>query len=264
MQVERRKKLLARVGKLIAQAEGTPYKEEAQVAYTMAQKILLENGLTMSEVDALTADEQRKLVANEEMTNMGKRHVDWLLRLARIIARNFRVRHYIYHHRWGKYQTHHIRMVGLAEDVTVARDVYASARAVAERLATAYAKAPGVLLDHLRQTRGAVSLSDVSAAEKAVATRQIKGIWREGFLDGLEARFAEQVKASASMALMLAVHPVVKEAYHNLGLGPSTYCPQGADVHNAAARAAGYKAGKEFSASPTQRLASATPRLKQG
>jgi hypothetical protein len=95
----------------IAQAEGTPYKEEAQVAYTMAQKILLENGLTMSEVDALTADEQRKLVANEEMTNMGKRHVDWLLRLARIIARNFRVRHYIYHHRWGKYQTHHIRMV---------------------------------------------------------------------------------------------------------------------------------------------------------
>jgi hypothetical protein len=70
MQVERRKKLLARVGKLIAQAEGTPYKEEAQVAYTMAQKILLENGLTMSEVDALMADEQRKLVANSYVDSM--------------------------------------------------------------------------------------------------------------------------------------------------------------------------------------------------
>jgi hypothetical protein len=185
---------------LIVQAVGTPYKEEAQVAYTMAQKILLENGLTMSEVDALTADEQRKLAANEGMTTMGKRHVDWLLRLARIIARNFRVRHYVYHNGWGKYQTHHIRMVGLADDVTVARDVYASARAVAERLATAYAKEPGVLLGHLCQTRGAVSLSEVNAADKAAATRQIKGIWLEGFLDGLEARFAEQVKASASMA----------------------------------------------------------------
>jgi hypothetical protein len=109
-----------------------------------------------------------------------------------------------------------------------------------------------------------ISLSDVSAAETAAATRQIKGIWLEGFLDGLEARFAEQVKASASMALMVAVHPVVKEAYRNLDLRRSTYRPQGTDVHNAAARAAGYKAGKEFSPSPTQRLASATPRLKQG
>jgi hypothetical protein len=54
----------------IAQAEGTPYKEEAQVAYTMAQKILLENGLTMSEVDALMADEQRKLVANSYVDSM--------------------------------------------------------------------------------------------------------------------------------------------------------------------------------------------------
>jgi hypothetical protein len=36
------------------------------------------------------------------------------------------------------------------------------------------------------------------------------------------------------------------------------------DVPNARARAAGFQAGKEFSPSPTQRLAPATPRLKQG
>jgi hypothetical protein len=264
MQVERRKKLLARVGKLIAQAEGTPYKEEAQVAYTMAQRILLEHGLTMQEVDALSQEDQKTLVENADLVSMGRRHCDWLLSLARVIALNFRCKLYISHTGWGSSQAHHIRLVGLAEDVTVARDVYASARAVAERLATAYAKEPGVLLGHLRQTRGVVSLSDVSAGQKAAATRQIKGIWLEGFLDGLEARFAEQVKASASMALTLVIHPVVKDAYRRLHLGPSTYRPQGADVHNAVARAAGYKAGKEFSPSPTQRLAPTTPRLKPG
>jgi hypothetical protein len=140
MQQERRTKLLARVGKLLRQADGTSFKEEAETAILMAQRILAENGMTMEEVDALSHEEQKKLGANEQMVTMGHRHSEWLLSLARVICRQFRTKHYINHTGWGAQEKHHIRIVGLAEDVAICRDVYTYARETAERLAKAYAK----------------------------------------------------------------------------------------------------------------------------
>ena len=64
--------------------------------------------------------------------------------------------------------------------------------------------------------------------------------------------------------MALVIHPVVQTAFASLGLRTSMYRPQASDVHNARARAAGFKAGKEFSPNPTQRVAPATPRLRQG
>jgi hypothetical protein len=72
------------------------------------------------------------------------------------------------------------------------------------------------------------------------------------------------VRSSESLAVALVIHPVVQTAFASLGLSRSTYRPQASDVHNARARAAGFQAGKEFSPSPTRRVAPATPRLKQG
>jgi hypothetical protein len=263
MQQERRKKLLARVGKLLRQADGTSFKEEAETAILMAQKVLAENGMTMEEVDALSAEEQKTLVANEQVVSMGYYHNEWLLSLARVLCRQFRTKHYI-SHTWQQRQKHHIRVVGLAEDVAVVRDVYAYARQTAERLAKAYAAQPGVVGDHLYQKDPWKWESEWSPAQKAAGNREVQKLWLEGFCEGLAARFKEQVQFSESMAMVLVIHPVVQDAYTALGLGKSKFRPTSNGAENPAARRAGFQAGKDFAYQRPERIAAPLPRLKSG
>jgi hypothetical protein len=261
---ERKKRLLRRVEKLLRQADGTSYKEEAETALLMAQRILCEHGMTMEEVDALSHEEQKTLVANEQMVTMGHRHSEWLLNLARVLCRQFRCKHYINHTGWGQQKKHHIRIVGLAEDVAVCRDVYAYARQTAERLAKAYAKQPGVVMDHIISKDYWYRCAEPAPDQKAAATKEVKAIWLDGFCEGLKAKFAEQLTRSESMAVMLVIHPIVRQAVDDLGLGKSRFRPQAIQTDNGAARRAGFQAGKSFEPRRPERIAAPVPRLKNG
>jgi Protein of unknown function (DUF2786) len=258
---ERKKRLLRRVEKLLRQADGTSYKEEAETALLMAQRILCEHGMTMEEVDALSHEEQKTLVANEQMVTMGHRHSEWLLNLARVLCRQFRCKHYINHTGGGQQKKHHIRIVGLAEDVAVCRDVYAYARQTAERLAKAYAKQPGVVMDHIISKDYWYRYCEPTPAQKAAANKEVQALWKEGFIKGLQDKFREQVERSESMAVMLTIHPVVQDAYKDLGLGKSRFRPQAIRAENGAARQAGYEAGRAFQPQRPERIGAPTPRL---
>jgi hypothetical protein len=194
------------------------------------------------------------------MVSMGYYHNEWLLALARVLCKNFRCRHYI-SHTWQPRTQHYIRIVGLAEDVAVCRDVYAYARQTAERLAKAYAKKPGVVENHLYQKDSWRFFSEWSPAQKAAANKEMQRSFLQGFCEGLEAKFREQVQRSESMALVLQIHPVVQDAYRDLGLGRSRYRAQGVRLSNDGAHSAGYTAGRSFEPRRPERIASPTPRL---
>jgi hypothetical protein len=53
--------------------------------------------------------------------------------------------------------------------------------------------------------------------------------WLQGFTEGLEAKFKEQVQRSTSMAVMLTIHPIVRDAYTDLDPREEPLPPAGHD-----------------------------------
>jgi hypothetical protein len=128
-------------------------------------------------------------------------------------------------------------------------------------LAKAYAKKPGVVLDHIISKDYWYRYAEPTPSQKAAANREIQKVWLEGFCEGLKAKFKEQVQQSESLALVLVIHPVVQDAYRDLNLGKSRYRATSNGVENGAARRAGFEAGKAFSPQRPARIGAPTPCL---
>jgi hypothetical protein len=267
---ERRKKLLDRVAKLLAQAAGTPYPQEAQTAYTMAQKLMLENGISAAEVDALPRSEQEALVADEVIDQPTTYYLEWALDLAEVVAENFRCKA-LWRMRTrrsdGVKVPTILRFVGLIDDVVVARDVYRSVTQEAPRLAKEYSHAPGCVETYL------ANLYDLDpslphpwafdAADRRWAHRELQTSFLKRFLEGLEVQFREQVDADPSLALLLTVHPVVQARYADRPTFEYEPPPGTAIGDDEAAGRAGFEAGRRFKAEPTRQLGPGTPRLPE-
>jgi hypothetical protein len=253
----RKKILVSKVSKLLAKAQTTNFEAEAQTFLAKAQEILAENGLSMAEIEALSEEQQRAMVTSSEPYVMGKHVIDWKGRLAQVIAHNFRCLIF-YGYKWDRAAGRNDRtivMMGMGEDVAVARDVFVAAVDVVERLSKAYVASVS------EEDRAMVSLNrkrrdywgdweDHSERGAAIAvSRKLRTAWIGGFISGLAQKFEEQKRALPSMALVLVVHPMVRERYQAEITGKphrSTVDYRGSHE----ARAAGFQAGKRFDASP--------------
>jgi uncharacterized protein DUF2786 len=265
---ERRAKMRSRVAKLLAHAEGTTFPEEAWSAYAMAQRIMLENGLTAAEVDALPSEEQQKLVADEAIDQPTAYWREWCMHLQEIIANNHRVKSY-YGTRPGRDGTrvpYALHFVGLADDVALARAVYRSVCQTAPRLAKAYSALPGRVEAYL----AGVDVQDLQEGlryyqgtpqERRDAHRRIQRGFLEAFLEGLADQYKDQLASDQSLALMLTVPLVVQERFNEIiPPGRPLLDYEGTDDvwGDRAADEAGYAAGRAFRAEPTRRPAEDT------
>jgi hypothetical protein len=258
MDHERKKILIGKVSKLMAKAQATTFDHEAQSFLAKAQELLATHGLSMAEIEAMTEEQQRAMVTSSEPYVMGKHVIDWKGRLAQVIAHNFRCLIF-YGYKWDRSAGRNDRtivMMGMGEDVVVARDVFIAAVDVVERLSKAYVASVSA------EDRAMVSLNrnrrdywgdweDHSERGAAIAvSRKLRTAWIGGFISGLAQKFEEQKRALPSMALVLVVHPMVRERYAAEITGKSHRST--VDYRGSyEARAAGFQAGKEFEASRT-------------
>ena len=83
-------KLLEKIKKLFELSKNNPSAEEAKSAALKAQELLVENGLTMAEVEDVDITKNERI----DEVRIDLEPKKWKYTLARIIADNFRVKHF--------------------------------------------------------------------------------------------------------------------------------------------------------------------------
>jgi len=190
---------------------------EAQAAMLMAQKMMVEYNLSMSDVSM--GEINKKEVINESISQ-SSRSAWWHQHLASIIADNFKCGIYI--HRSRSNGITNIKYIGLKNDVEIAKQVYLYA---VEAISFSYKK-------YIREN----SYRDNKQG--------IKNQYIYGYLEGLKAKFAEQVKNN-EWGLVIVKDKVVNDAIDNLNLrkgGKRHINTNGNEVD----RSSGYEDGKKF------------------
>jgi hypothetical protein len=117
----RRETLLRRIQKLISLSKNNPNEHEAAAAAAQAQRLLLANKLTMSELSEVDRSKADPLV--NESFEIGTRADKWKLSLAGAVAKGFSCQFcYMSGSRYGRKA--HIYFVGRKSDVDVAWYMY--------------------------------------------------------------------------------------------------------------------------------------------
>src|SRR3972149_1093942 len=175
--------LISKIQKVLALANNNPSAEEGQTAMLLAQKLMMENNITISDIsigEIKTKEVVDQAVEESKMSSW------WHQNLAVIIAENFKCTTYISRsHRVGITS---IKFVGLKNDVEMARQVYLYAV----------------------ETVSYNSIKYVSSNKTRISTRGMKNQYILGFLSGLRAKFAEQVKNN-NWGLILVKDPAVQD-----------------------------------------------------
>lgn len=226
--------------------------EEAQSAMLMAQKLMAKYGLEMTDIEITTTDkETKKEIVEGEATDSIKL-AWWHKSLAKIIADNFRCRHFYYKSYGGYYQ---VVFFGFKEDVEIAKMVYKFASIQIEYHARQYRRKrkkelekkflpenfKNMSFDELATfatSRCNISLwkidriykkYDNEATRKKYLTLAIKealGInigtavrndYIRGFLKGLDEKFKEQIEQNKEeWGLVLVRDKAIDEAFANI------------------------------------------------
>lgn len=141
MTVEELKKesVLDRVQKILNLANGTNHQGEAENALLKAQALLLENGLSMSDVEERSEKNQPKTenVEEESLSTKTGGLADWKVAVASIIAKNCRC---VSMSMLGKGKRKHLNIIGLASEVKVAIHMINFAWGAGEHLASDFLK----------------------------------------------------------------------------------------------------------------------------
>ena len=216
--VKKNERVLDKVKKMLALAGNNPSKEEAESALLMAQRMLAKYGLSMEDVD--TMEDVVKEIVNEGVTEYAKTPW-WHKSMAMIIASNFKCS--VYTSRSGGYSR--IKFVGVKEDVDVAREVFNYAIDIANKKA----------LQFTRKIR-----------DRGENTKGIRNDFLLGFLNGIEAKFQEQVQSDATLALAIVVPKEVTDYVENNLTLRKGRASRVTALGNAEAKSEGYHAGKSF------------------
>lgn len=211
-------RLAERARKLKALAEGASTPEEAAAAALALQRLLEGSGMTADDV-SMGPDEGPVEVPCPEMGRVP----GWQLSLAAVLAQNFRCKTYSYRRSPmpGRYR-YQVVFYGLADDATLARDVYASASRAARRLWRSYER----------------SVTD-GRLPTAVANT-----WHAAFVDGLAAAFRDQLERIGTLALAVRCPERVEESYAGLmGEAETMRRSRTAYAADADARHAGWRDG---------------------
>jgi hypothetical protein len=215
------KTIIEKVKKILSLAGNNPSEEEAQSAMLKAQEIMARHGLSMD--DLYLQERLEAEVTHDSLTEYGKTSW-WLKSLAGIIADNFRCNAYL-GHKIGGYNTR-IKLIGLREDVELAKEVFAFATKYLSHYSSKYIE------KHRKKWW------DASHSKK------VKNDYVKGFLIGLRDKFKEQVEKN-DWGLILAKDNAVTKVFKELNMrSASKTHAQSAGDNNA--KSAGYHQGKKF------------------
>lgn len=193
-----RENIIAKVTKILARAKSTNFEHEAQTALLLAQKLLAENGLSMTDIEAQPDQEKPEVV--HTVVDMTRVHVDWRDRLAAVIAANFRCECYYQIAPTGV----KIMFLGLKSDADIAKAVYTHAFDAINRCVKAYL---------------AKRKRDIGRSLTTSEGLKIRASYVMGFINGLAEKFREQV-ARNCYALVLATPEAVKREYSSMRMKP--------------------------------------------
>lgn len=211
-------KVLARVQKLLALANGDANENESQSAMLQAQRLLATNNLSMD--DVTINDKVDKEV--QEMDGTEWTRIPWWQKeLSHTVAENFRC--YVFMKSWkGKRK---MVFLGTKEDTEVAVEVYKFAIEDIKYQARQYLRK--------RNIKGTRAMSNA-----------VKNDYIGGYLQGLKAKFQEQVNKEG-WGLVLVKDDAVVKKFEDMDMS-SERSRSRSTVNDNDAHNKGYKDGKNF------------------
>lgn len=229
-----RNKAIDRIQKLLALSNNNPSEAEATAALLSAQKLMLEHDIDLKDVEGnnVAADEVIEMVGAAS-----RRLSDWKVRLAVVIANNFRCECYIRSTN-PKYSNNSERIsyerqvifVGQTTDVEICTLVYQKALEFSDLYCNWF-----LLQEKLKLQR------KLTRSE----SKNIGNTWRIGFAMGLKQKFDEQVaKNDWAMVLVTpeAVVRYMKDTHGKMGKRQSSR----QNIHREDALIDGIDKGKKF------------------
>lgn len=167
--------------------------EESMSALAKAQELMLQHNIDESDVFHYKQEQKSEAVINTVIYE--GRPQKWLYRLARIIAKNFRVRYY-----YVSGKPIELHFVGIVSDVQIAQITFEYARGSASYCARQFLQLPEIRRKYKRKW-------------------QLKQDYLEGYLEGLSQTFRKQVLTNG-YELALQVPEVVQAEVEKIGLVP--------------------------------------------
>lgn len=192
-------RIIRRIKRLLALAEGNANKNESHLAFLQAQEMMVKYAVDPSEI---TDDEEVREVLDSSGSEY-KRLYWYERQLARIVARNFRCKNYL---QWvrpeGRVQKlNKIKFMGLEKDVELASAMYKLVISAIEYYTHLHVKENGIGIRH--------------------HTQSLKDDYMRGFVEGLERKFEEQIE-SQEWGLVLVIPKEVEEKYKEEVTGKGT------------------------------------------
>jgi hypothetical protein len=211
-----KERLTERIKKLLALATSSN-ENEAQAAMLKAQKLMMEHGLEMKDVEDIDFDEKEisKTYTDDTMS------ASWKVKLMRVIAENFKCEYYFS----GRRGSNKGVFLGLKQDAEVAKMVFEYA---------------------IKKANAGADKCYDSYWLKGLPAKGVRGDYKIGFVDGLESKFAEQRKANPGWALVLVKDVAVTEEYSKMTFTGSMQARATQTAGNSAARQIGFNDGKNF------------------
>jgi len=220
-------KIVHKVHLLLNKAANNPSEEEAQSCILMAQKLMIENGISQSEVDAQGDNIRVKNVVR--MKTDYERLAWWKKGIARVIAENFRCHNYTNTRNGNSC----IVFLGLDQDVDLAKITFEFA------------------CDSIKY--GVKQFSKERKSKGMSTDAGLRNDYMGGWIQGLRDRFKQQIVES-NWGLVLVKDALVIQEYENMKLKKGSHSSI-ASSGSSSARSTGYKDGKSFS-SPNGRISS--------
>lgn len=191
-------KIVKKVKGLLAIAKDENKDEESQSAFLMAQRLMIQYDI--DKADILEEGEEVEPIGEESVT-VYKKLFWWERTLGQIIAKNFRVKMFYNSKRKNGDQRKKTKVVfyGFGKDLELAKEMYILAYEV--------------LLYHSQKYIDRW-YEDEEVARERYLTESIKASYIRGFLNGLEARFEEQVAVlTERYEVMVLIPKEVEDSY---------------------------------------------------
>lgn len=210
-------KILSKIQKLLAKQQNN-FKEEAESALLMAQKLMVKHGLSMADVEGV-AEDNSNVVEESVYHSVAPR---WHGKIAVILSRNFRCKCiWLQKLRNGR-KTKMITFIGCAADAAIVKEAHIYAIA---------------LINY--------NIRSIKKRFPRVTTPYIN-TYIDGFIAGLNAKFKEQVNKE-EWGLVLVTPAVVQaqyDSYNPVDTKPRGKVPEKSKNYNAYNQ--GYLDGKAF------------------
>ncbi|MEC1158733.1 DUF2786 domain-containing protein [Cytobacillus horneckiae] len=197
--------IIKKIKGLLAIANDNKNDEESQTAFLMAQKLMIKNDISISEIDT---NIEHKDIQDGQITSYKKLYW-WEHELANIMSKNFKVKSYI-NSKYLQNSIHKKRAImflGYESDVVLAKEMYLLAYEALTFYANEFVNSYYENHAYLRERR---------------ITENIKSSYMRGFLSGLKQKFVEQlIQMREEFGLMVLVPKEVEETYGSIVTGGS-------------------------------------------